>query len=143
MIQSVQNHLKTYIELRMTSPETPNQHNDPTVTTSIPEHYTIGDNLKWDAPWINVRLWTELPFWLMVDNTTVLVECEGHEFPVAIHDNYFELFFGMATDSRATALYRGPFKEREELSPMLKNGASKRSSKRLPLQARQTLPRSW
>jgi hypothetical protein len=104
----------------MTSPETPNQHNNPTVTTSIPEHYTIGDNLKWDAPWINVRLWTELPFWLMVDNTTVLVECEGHEFPVAIHDNYFELFFGMATDSRATALYRGPFKEREELSPMLK-----------------------
>jgi hypothetical protein len=104
----------------MTSPDTSNQDNDTKVATPIPDHYAVGDNLNWDAPWINVRLWTELPFWLMVDNTAVAVECEGHEFPVAIHDNYFELFFGEATDSRTTVGYRGPFKKREDLPPGVK-----------------------
>jgi hypothetical protein len=56
----------------------------------------------------------------MVNNTTVPVECEGHEFSVAIHDNYFDLFFGEATDSRATVGYRGPFKKREDLPQNVK-----------------------
>lgn len=92
-----------------------NQSN-PIATTPLTEHYAIGDGLNWDAPWVDVCLWTELPFWLMVDNTTIAVECEGHEFPVAIYDNYFELFFGSATDSRNSVGYRGPIKKREDLS---------------------------
>jgi hypothetical protein len=96
-----------------------NQSN-PIATTPLPEHYAIGDSLNWDAPWIDVRLWTELPFWLMVNNSTVPIECGGHEFAIAIHDNYFELFFGEATDSRTTVGYRGPLKKRENLPQTVK-----------------------
>lgn len=85
-------------------------------THPVRDNYVIGDDLSWEAPWVHVSLWTELPFWLMVDNTTVTIEYDGHEFPVAIQDNYFQLFFGEATDSRASVGYCGPFKKREELS---------------------------
>jgi hypothetical protein len=86
----------------------------PNADIHIPDHYIVGDRLNWDAPWINVRLWTELPFWLMVDNTTVPIKFEGHEFQVAIHDNYFELFLGVL-DSQRSVVYRGPLKKREDL----------------------------
>lgn len=104
----------------MTSPKTPAEHKNAKATVPILDRYTAGDNLRWDAPWIKVRLWTELPFWLMVNNTTVPIECEGHEFPVAIHDDYFDLFFGEAADSRASVGYRGPIKERGDLPPAVK-----------------------
>jgi hypothetical protein len=83
--------------------------------TSVPDRYLIGDGLKWDAPWTDVCLWTELPFWLMVANSKFNVECDGHEFPISVHDNYFELYFGEALDSRMTVGYRGPIKSRENL----------------------------
>jgi hypothetical protein len=104
----------------MTSPEASSQHDNPKITTPIPEHYIVGDRLNWDAPWINIHLWTELPFWLMLDNSTVPINCEGHEFPIAIHDNYFELFFGVATDSRVSVGYRGPFKKHDDMPPAVK-----------------------
>ncbi len=103
----------------LTSPKAPSQTNQ-IATMSLPEHYAIGDSLNWDAPWIDVRLWTELPFWLMVNNSTVPIECGGHEFAITIHDNYFELFFGEATDSRTTVGYRGPVKRREDLPQTVK-----------------------
>jgi hypothetical protein len=90
------------------------------LVVSIPGRYTVGDSLKWDAPWIDVQLWVELPFWLMTSNATVTVNFDGHQFPVAIHDNYFELFFGEATDSRSSVGYRGPFKKWEDLSANVK-----------------------
>jgi len=92
---------------------------------TIPEHYTVGDELDWNAPWIDVCLWTELPFWLMVNNSTLNVECEGHVFPVAVHDNYFEFFFGAATDSRATVGYRGPWKNGKDLPAVVRKAISK------------------
>lgn len=92
----------------------------PNATTQIPEHYTIGDRLDWDAPWIKIRLWTELPFWLMVDNATMAVKCDGHEFQFSIHDNYYELLFGEYTDSRISAGYCGPRRKREDLPPPVK-----------------------
>jgi hypothetical protein len=98
----------------------------PKVTLPIPDHYTIGDNLKWDAPWIRVHLWVELPFWLMVKNMTVSVVCEGHEFPIEIHDDYFQLFFGEATDSRSTVGYHGPLKKREDLPPAVREAMDQR-----------------
>jgi hypothetical protein len=91
-------------------------HEGPNPSTTIPEHYTIGDRLNWDAPWIVVRLWTELPFWLMVDNARVAVTYGDHEFKIAIHDDYYELFFGESTDSRMSVGYRGSRKEREDLT---------------------------
>jgi hypothetical protein len=98
----------------------------PNATTQIPEHYTIGDRLNWDAPWIKVRLWTELPFWLMVDNTTMAVTYEGHEFQFSIHDNYYQLFFGECTDSRASVGYCGPRKKDEDLPPSVKEAMATR-----------------
>jgi len=81
-----------------------------------PDNYVIGQEFNWDAPWVDVQLWAELPFWLMVGNTTVTIEFEGHEFQVALHDNYFELCAGEVTESRVSVIYRGPMKKREHLS---------------------------
>ena len=103
----------------MKPPANPHLPTNPSAT-GVPNHYMVGDNLKWNAPWIKVLLWTELPFWLMVDNTALVIEFEGHKFPVTIHDNYFELFFGEATDSRTTVGYRGPIKKPEDLPPLVK-----------------------
>ena len=82
----------------------------------IPDRFCIGEDLNWDAPWVDVNLWVELPFWLMVDNTTIAIEIESHEFQVSVHDNYFELFGGEVTDSRQTVCYQGPIKNPEDLS---------------------------
>lgn len=111
----------------MTSPKTPIQGNTKTAT-AIPEHYAVGDNLNWDAPWIDVSLWIELPFWLMVNNSTVTVEFESHKFPIAIHDNYFDLFFGESTDSRTTVGYRGPIRKPEDLPSAVKQAMAQHPS---------------
>jgi hypothetical protein len=82
----------------------------------IPDRFFIGEDLNWDAPWVDVNLWVELPFWLMVDNTTIAIEIEVHEFQVSVYDNYFELYGGEITDSRQTVCYQGPIKNSEDLS---------------------------
>lgn len=82
--------------------------------------YAIGDSINWDAEWIDICLWTELPFWLMVNNTSIAITNEGHEFQIAVHDDYWELFVGTAGDSRSTVGYRGPLKKPEDLPTALK-----------------------
>jgi hypothetical protein len=90
------------------------------IGSSVPEpgpaDFMVGRDLKWEAPWIDVRLWVELPFWLMVDNSTLVIEVQGHEFPVDVHDDYFELHVGEFADSRQNVVYRGPRKKLEDLS---------------------------
>lgn len=88
---------------------------------SVPSHYTIGDSLDWAPPWIDVELWVELPFWLMVENATIQVQLEGHTFPIGIHDNYFNLYAEEVTDSQFSVLYRGPKKNQEELPKQLRD----------------------
>jgi hypothetical protein len=83
--------------------------------SNIPETHLVGQDLDWSAPWIDVRLCVELPFWLMLDDTRVDVEIDGHRFPVSTHDNYFELYGGELTDSRATVCYQGPPKRLEDM----------------------------
>lgn len=70
--------------------------------------FSIGDDLNWNAPWINVDLWVELPFWLMVDDSTIPVDVAGHTFSVTVKDSYYELFCVEVMDSRQTICYRGP-----------------------------------
>ncbi len=84
------------------------------------DHFVIGDDLNWDAPWIDVWLWVELPFWIMVNNTTFPVEVDGHKFQVAIFDNYFELYGGGIADSKNTVIYNGPLKNINDLSDEIK-----------------------
>lgn len=105
----------------MTSPEMPQRPETPKASIPVPEKYALGDSLNWDAPWVTVRLWTELPFWLMVNDATIPIECEGHIFPVSINNNYFELFAGVTSDSRSTVVYRGPYKNRGDLPPDTKH----------------------
>ncbi len=38
---------------------------------AIPSSYFVGQEINWDAPWIEVYLWVELPFWLMTGNTYI------------------------------------------------------------------------
>lgn len=83
----------------------------------LPDRFLIGDDLNWDAPWTDVQLWVELPFWLMVDNATITAELEGHEFQVAVHDNYFELYGEIVTDSRMSVGHIGPRIELDDLHP--------------------------
>jgi hypothetical protein len=40
----------------------------------VPESYFVGQELNWGAPWVDVCLWVELPFWLMVENTTISID---------------------------------------------------------------------
>lgn len=81
-----------------------------------PKSYFLGQELNWDAPWVDVDLWVELPFWLMVDNTAISIEVEGHTFPVSVHGETFELHGRWVTDSKKSAAYRGPYKGITELS---------------------------
>jgi hypothetical protein len=115
---------------------------NPKPTIPIPEHYTVGDNLRWDAPWADVRFWVELPFWLMVNNTTVTVDFDSHAFPIAIHDDYSELFFGEATDSRTTVGYRGPRKKRADLSKAVREAMDHHPRRTIYVEEVQDLPES-
>jgi hypothetical protein len=103
------------------------------VAEAPPAKYALGDGLNWNAPWIDVQVCTELPFWLMVSNTTLLLEYEGHEFPISIYENYHDLFLGVATDSRSTVGYRGPAKQREDLPASIKGAMNQHP----------TLPYMW
>lgn len=88
---------------------------------SIPESYYVGQDIDWSAPWIDAVLWVELPFWLLVGNTSISVEVGGHEFEVAVHENYFELHVGVISDSKQNVLYRGPLKRIEETSTEIRD----------------------
>ena len=79
------------------------------------ESYFVGQDLNWDAPWIDVKLRVELPFWLMVDNTTIDIEVGGHKFPVSLHGEVFELHIGLISNSKQSVIYHGPIRKLEEL----------------------------
>lgn len=86
------------------------------VESTLPTSFALGQDLNWGAAWIDVNLWVELPFWLMVNDTKLTVEQEGHSFPVTLHEAYFECYGGALTDSRNTAFYRGPLKPFDKMS---------------------------
>jgi hypothetical protein len=81
-----------------------------------PESFFAGDDLNWDAPWIEVTLRVELPFWLMVDDGVIPIHVGGHTFPVSLHGESFELHICIVSDSKQSAIYEGPFRKPEELS---------------------------
>src|SRR5215204_166270 len=75
----------------------------------LPDAYIVGQELNWNAPWVDVYLRVELPFWLMVNNAEIEIELECHRFPLTLRDDYFELHSG------ATVCYQGPFRHLDEL----------------------------
>lgn len=86
----------------------------------LPASYFIGEEIDWSASWIDVSLWVELPFWLMIEDTTVDVEVGGHNFETAIHEHYFELHGGLISDSKQNVIYQGPPKNIADLSVQIK-----------------------
>jgi hypothetical protein len=88
----------------------------PSIKSRLPEQFAIGDDIDWNAPWADANLWVELPFWLMVNNGSITIDYHGCNFPISMHDNYFELHCDGIGDSKSTVLYRGPFKKSEQLS---------------------------
>jgi hypothetical protein len=98
------------IENGAASPAEPDEDAGPSGQITLPDSYYVGQDIDWDSPWIDVELFVELPFWLMVDNTEVALDLHGHSFDVAIHDNYFELYARLVDDSRNSVVYIGPFK---------------------------------
>jgi hypothetical protein len=93
---------------------------------AAPQSYTLGDKLDWNAPWIEVTLRVELPFWLLVDNLSMNIDVGGHEYPVSIHCETYELQIDKITDSKVSTLYRGPYRKPTNLSPQIQALISKR-----------------
>lgn len=81
-----------------------------------PENYDPVRELNWEAEWLVVDLRVELPFWLMLNNTTISVEVGGHTFPVSINGETFELHAGEVSDSKHSCPYQGPRRNRDVLS---------------------------
>jgi hypothetical protein len=81
-----------------------------------PKSFSIGQDLNWDAPWIEVTLRVELPFWLMVGNTEIPIEVGDHTFPVSIHGESFELHICAISDAKLSRVHQGPLRKREELN---------------------------
>lgn len=94
----------------------------------------LGDDIDWKARWLKVRLRVELPFWLMVDNTTLPVEVGGHTFSVSLQCETFELHAGEVSDSKRYVLYSGPRKPFEELSKQIH--ALRKTRPEIPLEWR-------
>lgn len=84
--------------------------------SSIPSSYCIGDEINWEAPWVDVSLWIELPFWLMTGDTTTRIGVDGHDFEIAIHEDYYELHVGEIADSKQNVCYSGPRRSFDQLS---------------------------
>jgi hypothetical protein len=80
-----------------------------------PQSFAIGEDINWKAPWLEVVLRVELPFWLLVNNTNLEIPVEGYKFPVSISGETFELHVGGIADSKRTVIYSGPIKQLEEI----------------------------
>jgi hypothetical protein len=91
-----------------------------------PASFSIGQDINWKAPWVEVKLRVELPFWLMMKNATTSVEVGGHEFPITIRGETFELHIGGISDAKASVLHVGPIRRNEDLSPGIRSLLRKR-----------------
>ena len=75
----------------------------------MPESFMFGDGIDWSSPLDEVRLYVELPFWLMTPPGSVNVEWSSCSFVVDILPTWSEVFVGEITDSRRTSVYQGPW----------------------------------
>jgi hypothetical protein len=76
-----------------------------------PRSFTFGDGIEWSSPLNETLLYVELPFWLMTPPGTVAVEWCGTTFPVDICSPWMEVFVVEVTDSRASCIHQGPWRD--------------------------------
>lgn len=75
---------------------------------SLPESYSLGQELDWDADPLPVILFVELPFWLMVSNCPLQIDIRGHTFRVEIAGDFVSLYGREVHNSGDTCIYMGP-----------------------------------
>lgn len=86
----------------------------------IPESFIFGDGIDWDSPFVETKLYVELPFWLMMPPGPVQVEWSGTRFTVHVCPRWMEVFGWEVTDSRASVVHQGPFDPDYEPSGTIK-----------------------
>lgn len=74
----------------------------------VPESYSVGQELDWDAEQAPVTLFVELPFWLLVADCRIQIRCGDGMLPVDIRDTFDEVHLGSLTESRAGLVHLGP-----------------------------------
>lgn len=79
----------------------------------VPDEYYVGHELDWNAEVVTVKLFVELPFWLMVPNTQITIYMNGYDFKIEIVEHFHELYGTEIHDSRRTCLYIGPIENIE------------------------------
>ncbi|MFP6558123.1 hypothetical protein WJ542_07310 [Paraburkholderia sp. B3] len=89
----------------------PNEKSPP----EVPKSFFIGQDLDWMAPWVDVSLRVELPYWLMVNTAQTSVVVDGHSFAVGIENETFELHLGCVSDEKKYVAYQGPLRQVEQL----------------------------
>lgn len=87
----------------------------------VPKSFFIGEDLDWAAPWIDVTLRVELPYWLMVNTAQMSVVVEGHNFTVGIENETFELHLGGVSDAKKYVAYQGPLRQVEQLPEQIQD----------------------
>jgi len=107
------------------TPETPNPSQE-----QPPTSYWIEQELNWDAPSAPVLLSVELPFWLMVSDCTLKIECCGHLFDIEIRSGLFELYLQQVTDSHDSCVWIGP--NPDNLDPELRKNIEEEKLPVLP-----------
>ena len=65
-----------------------------TPSASIPESFYFGQDLPWSEDLVDVQLYVELLFWLMLDPGTVTIAYHGYRFPLLISRPHIEVFIG-------------------------------------------------
>jgi hypothetical protein len=73
----------------------------------LPESYSPGEELNWEAKSQPVTVFTELPFWIMTANGSIRALVKNHEFKVHIADNFAEVHLDETTDSCSNCVYIG------------------------------------
>lgn len=99
---------------------------DTSEAEKLPSAAWVGQTLDWNAPAVQVALFCELPFWLMVPNTTLNIEVNGCVFPVEICNHFHEIFVSDYRDSRQTRIYIGP-PDDEKIDPEVKKLSKKKT----------------
>jgi len=83
-----------------------------------PQSVTFGDEIAWGQEPVITYLYVELPFWLMVDPTSLMIQHGAAEVLVWICSPRMEVFANEVTDSRVTVIHEGP-QSRESWVPSL------------------------
>ncbi len=82
----------------------------------LPDHYSLGDEFDWSAGDDPCRLIVELPFWLLVPNTTTSITCGRREFDVHVLDDFEEVhMYGLVSNDKGHMAHIGPSDEEPPL----------------------------